>query len=118
MAGPYRLAFEKEIYELEEQLARLEAAAGEGTVTEEIRDVRRALVNLKRKIYSNLSAWNTVQVARHPERITHAKVIIDHELPEDELDEFAASRQRHGLRHLDRSGDVGSADFFVGERDD
>src|SRR5262245_10050162 len=64
-----RLSFEREIYELEDLLARLEANAG-GQVgsSEEVRRIRRELVNLKRKIYSNLSAWETVQVARHPER--------------------------------------------------
>jgi acetyl-CoA carboxylase carboxyl transferase subunit alpha len=60
-----RLPFEREIYEMEELLARLEASASN---SEEVRRIRRELVNLKRKIYSNLSAWETVQVARHPER--------------------------------------------------
>src|SRR5207248_11355331 len=64
-----RLPFEREIYEMEELLARLEANAGsEVSSSEEVRRIRRELVNLKRKIYSNLSAWETVQVARHPER--------------------------------------------------
>jgi acetyl-CoA carboxylase carboxyl transferase subunit alpha len=69
MAMPTRLPFEKEIYEMEELLARLEANAG-GQVgsTEEIRRIRRELANLKRRIYSNLGAWETVLVARHPER--------------------------------------------------
>jgi acetyl-CoA carboxylase carboxyl transferase subunit alpha len=69
MPPAYRLPFEKEIYELEELLARLEgdgnAPVGGG---EEVRRMRRELVSLKRKIYSNLTPWQTVQVARHPER--------------------------------------------------
>src|SRR5262249_10710690 len=66
---PQRLAFEKDIYEMEELLARLEAGAnGQLASAEEIRRMRRELVLLKRKIYSNLTAWQTVEVSRHSER--------------------------------------------------
>lgn len=69
MATKKGLSFEKEIYELEALLARLEENAnGQVGSGEEIRRMRRELVNLKRKIYSNLSAWNTVEVSRHDER--------------------------------------------------
>jgi acetyl-CoA carboxylase carboxyl transferase subunit alpha len=69
MASKNRLPFEKEIYEIEDQLARLEANAnGHVGSGEEIRRMRRELVNLKKKIYSNLSAWDTVLVSRHDER--------------------------------------------------
>jgi acetyl-CoA carboxylase carboxyl transferase subunit alpha len=69
MATKKGLPFEKEIYEMEELLARLEEnASGQVGSSEEIRRMRRELVNLKRKIYSNLSAWDTVQVSRHDER--------------------------------------------------
>jgi acetyl-CoA carboxylase carboxyl transferase subunit alpha len=63
------LPFEKEIYELEEVLARLESLdAGQGGVAEEIRRIRRELVNLKKKIYGALTPWQTVQVSRHKNR--------------------------------------------------
>jgi acetyl-CoA carboxylase carboxyl transferase subunit alpha len=63
------LPFEKEIYEMEALLARLESLAAEqGGSTDEIRRMRRELTNLIRKIYMNLSAWETVLVARHPQR--------------------------------------------------
>jgi acetyl-CoA carboxylase carboxyl transferase subunit alpha len=63
------LSFEKEIYELEELLARLESAdIGQGGVAEEIRRIRRELVSLKKKIYGNLTPWQTVQVSRHKNR--------------------------------------------------
>jgi acetyl-CoA carboxylase carboxyl transferase subunit alpha len=66
MAPQHRLPFEKEIYEMEGLLARLEAAAGgQG---EEVRRIRRELIGLTRKTYANLTAWQTVLVARHPER--------------------------------------------------
>lgn len=65
----HRLAFERPIQELEEQLAKLENGA-EKTLeaSEAIRDKRRELADLKKKVYSRLEAWQTVQVARHPER--------------------------------------------------
>lgn len=64
-----RLPFESDIYELEDLLERLEAGAdGRFGSSEEIRRIRRELVALKRKIYSNLSPWQTVLVSRHGER--------------------------------------------------
>jgi acetyl-CoA carboxylase carboxyl transferase subunit alpha len=69
MAGQGRLPFETEIYEMEDLLAKLESSAnGQVGASEEIRRMRRELVSLKRKIYSNLTAWDTVLVARHPQR--------------------------------------------------
>src|SRR5262245_53924980 len=69
MAGKQRLTFEKEIYELEDLLARLEGPNnGHVSATDEIRRIRRELINLKRKIYSNLTPWQTIEVARHSER--------------------------------------------------
>jgi acetyl-CoA carboxylase carboxyl transferase subunit alpha len=76
-----RLAFEKEIYEMEELLARLEAGAGDRLgSSDEIRRVRRELVGLKKRIYSNLTAWETVQVARHrdrPQTVDYIDLIFD-----------------------------------------
>ncbi len=63
-----RLPFEKEIYELEDLLAKLEADGGGQFVSEEVRRLRRELVNLKRKKYSSLTAWETVQFSRHIQR--------------------------------------------------
>src|SRR4029077_5336403 len=62
-------------------LAKLEAKAdGQLASSEEIRRMRRELTNLIRKIYSNLSAWHTVLVARHPERpqtLDYIELIFD-----------------------------------------
>ncbi len=64
-----RLPFEKDIYDMEELLARLEAnGSGDLASGETLRQLRRDLVLLKRRIYSNLSAWETILVARHSER--------------------------------------------------
>jgi len=57
------------MYELEDQLERLEAGAnGQFGSSDEIRRIRRELVNLKRKLYSNLTPWQTVLVSRHRDR--------------------------------------------------
>lgn len=65
----FRLAFERPIYELEARLAKLESRPEQTPeVQNEIRLLRRELVELKRRIYSNLKPWETVEVARHPDR--------------------------------------------------
>ena len=78
---PQWLPFEKEIHELEDLLARLEANAnGQMGSPEEIRKIRRELVSLKRKKYSSLSAWETVQFSRHAERpqtLDYIEMIFD-----------------------------------------
>ncbi|MCS7045777.1 MAG: acetyl-CoA carboxylase carboxyltransferase subunit alpha [Gemmataceae bacterium] len=63
------LPFEKEIYAMEELLAQLETKAGgpDGSL-DEIRRIRRELTGLIRKVYGNLTAWDTVLVSRHPDR--------------------------------------------------
>ena len=65
----HRLAFERPILELEAKIAELEKAGGSDYAQlEEIRNRKRELAELKRKVYSGLTPWETVQVARHPER--------------------------------------------------
>ncbi len=63
------LPFETEIHEMEKLLAKLEAES-DGSISqgEEIRRIRRELIKLLKKKYSNLTAWETVLVSRHPER--------------------------------------------------
>jgi acetyl-CoA carboxylase carboxyl transferase subunit alpha len=64
-----RLAFEKPIYELEEKVSALEAAANKtAQQQDELRGLRREVSDLKKKIFSNLDSWQTVEVARHPDR--------------------------------------------------
>jgi acetyl-CoA carboxylase carboxyl transferase subunit alpha len=66
-----RLPFETPIYELEAQLAEMEALAGKQpapSALDSIRRMRRELLTLRRSIYSSLDAWQTVQVSRHPNR--------------------------------------------------
>ncbi len=108
MSTPQRLPFEKEIYELEDLLARLEADAM-GAASEEIRRIRRELVSLKRKIYGNLSAWQTVQVSRHRERPQTCDYI---ELIFDEFVELHGDRAIGDDRAV-RSGFARLGDFRV-----
>ena len=65
----HRLTFERPIHELEARLARLEAEGdGSQEAVEEIRRLRRELADTKKRIYSQLRPWETVQVARHDDR--------------------------------------------------
>src|SRR5438270_13332778 len=78
---PQRLSFEKEIYEMEEALAKMEAG-GNGQIVdaEAVRRLRRELVNLKKQIYGNLKPWQTVEVSRHAERpqtLDYIELIFD-----------------------------------------
>jgi acetyl-CoA carboxylase carboxyl transferase subunit alpha len=69
MPSPNGLPFEKEIFEMEELLAKLEERPpGQAPATDEIRRIRRELTKLTQKIYSDLSAWDTILVSRHPNR--------------------------------------------------
>ncbi|MEZ6124120.1 MAG: acetyl-CoA carboxylase carboxyltransferase subunit alpha [Planctomycetaceae bacterium] len=69
MAPSHQLPFEKPIYELESQLARLEAEPNPtATVQESIRRMRVELTQMTRDRYDNLDPWEIVQVSRHPER--------------------------------------------------
>jgi len=69
MAPAHRLPFERPIYELEDRLAQLESDPDPSPETrEEIRNMRLEVTRLKREIFDNLDAWETVQVSRHPER--------------------------------------------------
>src|SRR5205814_823386 len=65
----------------EELLAKLESKA-EGQVGsgDEVRRIKKELTKLTQKIYSSLSAWDTVLVSRHPNRpqtIDYINLIFD-----------------------------------------
>src|SRR3954451_19826815 len=69
MAARHVLPFEKDIVAMEELLEKLEAKHDDdATSAEEIRRMRRDLSGLTRKVYSDLTAWDTVLVSRHPNR--------------------------------------------------
>lgn len=64
------LDFERPLAQLEQQIQELEALQAEKQVdySRELRQLRTNYTSLLRKTYDNLSAWETVQVARHPQR--------------------------------------------------
>jgi len=65
----HRLAFERPIYELEARREKLEKSAQDNPeVRAEIRRLNRDIAEQKRRIYSHLKPWETVEVARHPDR--------------------------------------------------
>jgi acetyl-CoA carboxylase carboxyl transferase subunit alpha len=64
-----RLAFERPIVELEESIKELESRGDDrAEAREQVRKLRRELADLRKNIYNDLSPWQTVQVARHPDR--------------------------------------------------
>ena len=64
------LPFERPLAQLAEQIADLERvqASKQLDYMPELRELRENYTRLLRKTYENLSAWETVQVARHPQR--------------------------------------------------
>src|SRR5262249_26243650 len=60
-------------------LAKLEASAN-GQAGEEIRRIRREVINLKKKIYSNLTAWQIIEDApriERPQTLGYIRLIFD-----------------------------------------
>jgi acetyl-CoA carboxylase carboxyl transferase subunit alpha len=64
------LEFEKPIVELEEKLAdlRRHSRAQDINLDQEVRHMEAKIAETKRDIYLNLTAWERVQIARHPAR--------------------------------------------------
>ena len=70
LANGHQLPFEKSIGRLQLQITELESSQADSgrDFAEEIRHLRTQYVSLLRKTYKDLSAWETVQVSRHPAR--------------------------------------------------
>ncbi len=66
----YQLPFEQPIFRLERQIAELEGSQVQTgrDYGQEIRELRAQYISLLKKTYRSLSPWETVQVARHPQR--------------------------------------------------
>jgi acetyl-CoA carboxylase carboxyl transferase subunit alpha len=71
------LGFERPLAQMAQDLAGLESAQAQSgrDLTSEVRELQNRLVGMTRKIYSNLTPWETVQVARHPHRPSTADYI-------------------------------------------
>jgi len=66
----YYLDFERPLGELEEKIQELRkiAEGGDIDIDTEIRRLEKRAKELRTEIYSNLTAWQRTQIARHPER--------------------------------------------------
>ena len=64
------LDFELPIKELNDQLENFKKIADQSDVdvTETCKSINKKLVDVKKKIYKNLTAWQRVQLSRHPSR--------------------------------------------------
>lgn len=87
------LEFEKPLAQLERQIQELEALQQQKQVdyAKELRQLRGIHTAQLRKTYENLSAWETVQVARHPQR-PQFRDYVEMICPE--------FRELHGDRHF------------------
>ena len=86
------LDFEQPIADIERKILELENSdLDQNQINKEVIDLNESAVKLTEKIYSNLSPWQNVQVARHPERPHFVDYI---ERITDEFDEL------HGDRHF------------------
>ena len=97
------LPFEQEMNRLEAELKELERTNAHSAESEEqIRQLRRRWTEVTRDVYSNLTAWETVLVARYkdrPQTVNYLDLVFD---------EFV---ELHGARHFgdDRAMRVGFA---------
>lgn len=64
----YTLEFEKPIIELEKKVAEMRALSGTLDIASEIEDLESRVEELRAEVYGNLTRWQRVQIARHPER--------------------------------------------------
>jgi len=62
------LEFEKPIVELQEQLEELQKKGGDLNLEKEIAAIQAKLEKQRVSTYRNLTAWQRVQIARHPQR--------------------------------------------------
>lgn len=62
------LDFEKPIIELENKIEEMRKYEGHLDITNEIKTLEEKVIQLKKNIYENLTSWQRVQLARHPER--------------------------------------------------
>jgi len=68
MAKNSTLDFEKPIYELENKIEEMRQYEGDLDIKDEISKLESKVFSLKKSIFDNLTRWQRVQLARHPER--------------------------------------------------
>lgn len=62
------LDFEKPIHELEQKIDEIKNISDNVDVSDEVKTLERKVSQLRENIFSNLTRWQRVQLARHPER--------------------------------------------------
>lgn len=62
------LDFEKPVVELEQKLEELRKYAENPAIAEEVRKIEKQMMDLQKSVYSGLTRWQKVQLARHPDR--------------------------------------------------
>lgn len=62
------LDFERPIIELEQKISEMKKLSETLDIEDEIKSLEEKVQQLQDQIYSNLSRWQIVQIARHPER--------------------------------------------------
>jgi acetyl-CoA carboxylase carboxyl transferase subunit alpha len=68
VATNYILEFEKPIIELENKIQEMKSISGEIDISSEIEVLESKVEKLRKEIYDNLTRWQRVQIARHPQR--------------------------------------------------
>lgn len=105
----YILEFERPLRELDRQLVQLRKSSEENKldVSDEIEAIEKKIEATKQSIYSNLSPWQKVQIARHPRRpyaLDYIKAL------------FTGFQEYHGDRCFgDDRAIVGGTAFFNGQ---
>ncbi len=62
------LEFEKPIYELEQKIEEIKNLSDSVDVSDEVKKLEKKVGQLRENIFANLTRWQRVQLARHPER--------------------------------------------------
>ncbi|MFW6276450.1 MAG: acetyl-CoA carboxylase carboxyl transferase subunit alpha, partial [Bacteroidota bacterium] len=68
MASKFVLDFEKPILELESKIEEMRNIGKTIDISREIDELEKKVDVLRKEIYKNLTRWQRVQIARHPER--------------------------------------------------
>lgn len=68
MASKYTLEFEKPIIELENKISEMKEMSKDIDISKEMEYLEAKVEELRLNIYNNITRWQRVQIARHPER--------------------------------------------------
>lgn len=107
-ASKFTLDFEKPLQNLVDQLDKLKSLSSESdmNLAEEIKGIEAKIAETKEKIYSKLTAWQKIKIARHPKRPYSCDYI------EKLFDDF---QELHGDRSYgDDQALIGGTAFFDG----